>query len=66
MEKFRLVQLTQETLKVQCKADDHEHCGAPLLAVEQWQHKDEAQRVTPFSQAGALYWALVDRTEKDS
>ncbi|RAW24075.1 hypothetical protein PC110_g19497 [Phytophthora cactorum] len=66
MEKFRLVQLTQETLKVQCKADDHEHWGAPLLTVEQWQHKDEAQRVTPFSQAGALYWALVDRTEKDS
>ncbi|KAF1780130.1 Endo-1,3(4)-beta-glucanase [Phytophthora cactorum] len=66
MEKFRLVQLTQETLKVQCKTDDHEHWGAPLLTVEQWQHKDEAQRVTPFSQAGALYWALVDRTEKDS
>ncbi|KAF1781177.1 Acyl-CoA N-acyltransferase [Phytophthora cactorum] len=46
--------------------DDYQHCGAPLLTVEQWQHKDEAQRVTPFSQAGALYWALVDRTEKDS
>ncbi|ETN22345.1 hypothetical protein F442_06214 [Phytophthora nicotianae P10297] len=66
MEKFRLVQLTQEALKVQCKTDDHEHWGAPLLTVEQWQRKDEAQRVSPFSQAGALYWALVDRTEKDS
>ncbi|KAG7383583.1 hypothetical protein PHYPSEUDO_003564 [Phytophthora pseudosyringae] len=66
MEKFRLVQLTQETLKVQCKTDDHEHWGAPLLTVEQWQQKDEAQRATPFSQAGALFWALVDKTEQDS
>ncbi|KAI9997560.1 hypothetical protein PInf_001480 [Phytophthora infestans] len=66
MEKFRLVQLTQEALKLQCKTDEHEHWGAPLLSVEQWQRKDEAQRVTRFSQAGALYWAPVDRTEEDS
>ncbi|POM78516.1 Hypothetical protein PHPALM_3946, partial [Phytophthora palmivora] len=65
-DKFRLVQLTQEVLKVQCKTDDHEHWGAPLLTVEQWQQKDEAQRLSPFSQEGALFWALVDRKEKDS
>ncbi|KAK1931049.1 Lysine acetyltransferase [Phytophthora citrophthora] len=66
MEKFRLVQLTQEALKLQCKTDDYEHWGAPLLTVEEWQQKDATQRATPFSEKGALFWALVDKTEKDS
>ncbi|KAL3672011.1 hypothetical protein V7S43_002676 [Phytophthora oleae] len=66
MEKLRLVQLTQEALKLQCKTDDYEHWGAPLLTVEEWQQKDALQRATPFSQNGALFWALVDKTEKDS
>ncbi|GMF22693.1 unnamed protein product [Phytophthora fragariaefolia] len=64
MDKFRLVQLTQEALKVQCKTDDHEHWGAPQLNVQQWQQKDEVQRVTPFSESGALFWALVDKSEE--
>ncbi|EGZ24130.1 hypothetical protein PHYSODRAFT_482286 [Phytophthora sojae] len=63
MDKFRLVQLTQEALKVQCKIADHEHWGAPLLNVQQWQQKDEVQRATRFSQDGALFWALVDKPE---
>ncbi|GMF26708.1 unnamed protein product [Phytophthora lilii] len=66
MDKFRLVQLTQEALKVQCRTDDHEHWGAPLLDVKQWQQKDETQRATPFSQAGALFWALVDKAGEGS
>ncbi|KAG6574342.1 uncharacterized protein IUM83_07282 [Phytophthora cinnamomi] len=66
MDMFRLVQLTQEALKVQCKTDDHEHWGAPLLDVQQWQQKDEAQRATVFSEAGALFWALVDKSEEKS
>ncbi|KAH7477084.1 hypothetical protein KRP22_001011 [Phytophthora ramorum] len=66
MEKFRLVQLTQEALKVQCKTDDYEHWGPPLLNVQQWQQKDAAQRETPFSQEGALFWALVDKTRENS
>ncbi|OWZ14299.1 hypothetical protein PHMEG_00012242 [Phytophthora megakarya] len=66
MEKLRVVQLTQEALKTQCKTDDHEHWGAPLLTVEQWQRKDEAQRLSAFAQDGALYWALVDQAEDSS
>ncbi|KAE9006914.1 hypothetical protein PR003_g16797 [Phytophthora rubi] len=64
MDKLRLVQLTQEALKVQCKTDDHEHWGAPLLDVQQWQQKDQVQRATPFSEDGALFWALVDKPEE--
>eukprot|EP00644_Phytophthora_capsici_P010119 jgi/Phyca11/120574/e_gw1.41.198.1 len=66
MEKFRLVQLTQEALKLQCKIDDYEHWGAPLLTIEEWQQKDATQRATSFSVNGALFWALVDKTENDS
>ncbi|EGZ14327.1 hypothetical protein PHYSODRAFT_317049 [Phytophthora sojae] len=54
MSQFRVVQLTQEALKVQCKTDDHEHWGSPLL-----------DRATRFSQDGALFWALVDKTEEN-
>ncbi|EGZ07168.1 hypothetical protein PHYSODRAFT_307122 [Phytophthora sojae] len=65
MSQFRVVQLTQEALKVQCKTDGHEHWGSPLLDVQQWQKKGEAQRATRFSQDGALFWALVDKTEEN-
>jgi hypothetical protein len=60
LDSFCLVRLSQEALLMQCKSDDHEHWGAPLLDVAQWQQKDRVQRATRFSQAGALFWALVD------
>ncbi|EGZ05323.1 hypothetical protein PHYSODRAFT_342476 [Phytophthora sojae] len=34
-------------------------------ALKQWQKKGEAQRATRFSQDGALFWALVDKTEEN-
>ncbi|KAF4316127.1 hypothetical protein BBO99_00007872 [Phytophthora kernoviae] len=37
MDKFRVVRLTQEALKVQCKNDDFEEWGAPTLNLFQYQ-----------------------------
>ncbi|KAG3074885.1 hypothetical protein PI124_g20381 [Phytophthora idaei] len=62
MSKFRVVQLTQEALKVQCKVDDFEEWGAPTLDLPQYQRKEELQRTTPFSQRGSIFWALVEDT----
>ncbi|ETK90101.1 hypothetical protein L915_06054 [Phytophthora nicotianae] len=62
MSKFRVVQLTQEALKVQCKVDDFEEWGAPTLDLPQYQRKEELQRETPFSQRGSIFWALVEDT----
>ncbi|EGZ24131.1 hypothetical protein PHYSODRAFT_484193 [Phytophthora sojae] len=60
MSKFRVVQLTQEALKVQCKVDDFEEWGAPTLDLQQYQRKEELQRATAFSQRGSIFWALVE------
>ncbi|KAG6574341.1 Acyl-CoA N-acyltransferase [Phytophthora cinnamomi] len=60
MDKFRLVQLTQETLKIQCNVDDFEEWGAPTLDLQQYQRKEELQRATAFSQRGSNFWALVE------
>ncbi|EEY57223.1 uncharacterized protein PITG_11048 [Phytophthora infestans T30-4] len=60
--KFRVVQLTQEALKVQCKVDDFEEWGAPTLNPPQYQRKEELQRATPFSKRGSIFWALVEDT----
>ncbi|KAH7477090.1 hypothetical protein KRP22_001017 [Phytophthora ramorum] len=62
MPKFRVVQLAQEALKVQCKADDFEEWGAPTLTLEQYQRKEELQRATRFSRRGSIFWALVEDT----
>ncbi|CAH0479709.1 unnamed protein product [Peronospora belbahrii] len=60
MSKHRVVQLTQEALKVQCKVDDFEEWGSPALDMEQYQRKEYIQRATSFSQHGSIFWALVD------
>ncbi|GMF22695.1 unnamed protein product [Phytophthora fragariaefolia] len=60
MVNFRVVQLTQEAFKVQCKVDDFEQWGAPSLNLEQYQRKEELQRSTAFSQRGSIFWALVE------
>ncbi|CAI5724042.1 unnamed protein product [Hyaloperonospora brassicae] len=60
MSTFRVVQLTQEALKVQCKLDDYEEWGAPMLDMEQYQRKEAVQRSSTFSQRGSIFWALVD------
>ncbi|KAG7376182.1 hypothetical protein PHYPSEUDO_014129 [Phytophthora pseudosyringae] len=57
---FRVVQLTQEALKAQCKVDDFDEWGAPTLDLQQYQRKEELQRATPFSQRGSIFWALVE------
>ncbi|OWZ14759.1 hypothetical protein PHMEG_00011718 [Phytophthora megakarya] len=61
MTKFRVVQLTQESLRVQCKVDDYEEWGKPLT-MTQYQRKEELQRETPFSRRGSIFWALVEDT----
>ena len=63
MSKLRVVQLTQEALKVQCKVDDFEEWGSPMLSLDQYQRKEELQRATPFSRRGSIFWALVDDKE---
>ncbi|KAI9921544.1 hypothetical protein PsorP6_002537 [Peronosclerospora sorghi] len=63
--KLRVVQLTQETLKIQCKIDDYEEWGAPMLDLQQYQRKEELQRATSFSRRGSIFWALVEDS-KDS
>ncbi|KAE8907642.1 hypothetical protein PF005_g18046 [Phytophthora fragariae] len=60
MDKFRVVQLTQEALKVQCKVDDFDEWGAPTLDLQQYQRKEELQRATAFSRRGSIFWALVE------
>lgn len=59
--KFRLVQLTQEELKIQTKIDDFAMWGAPALSQEQYQRKEALQRTTPFSQRSSIFWALVEK-----
>ncbi|TDH65432.1 hypothetical protein CCR75_002059 [Bremia lactucae] len=63
MSKFRVVQLTHEALKVQCKVDDFEEWGAPALDRSQYLCKEELQRAMAFSQQGSIFWALVDTME---
>ncbi|KAL8009594.1 putative endo-1,3(4)-beta-glucanase, acyl-CoA N-acyltransferase, glycosyl hydrolase family 81 [Plasmopara halstedii] len=63
MSKFRVVQLTQEALKIQCKVDDFEQWGAPYLTLSQYLKKEEIQRATTFSKRGSIFWALVDKNE---
>ncbi|KAK1931985.1 hypothetical protein P3T76_012485 [Phytophthora citrophthora] len=62
MAKYRVVQLTEEALKVQCNTDDYEEWGAPALTLPQYIQKDAVQRATPFSQRGSIVWALVEDT----
>ncbi|KAL3672131.1 hypothetical protein V7S43_002793 [Phytophthora oleae] len=62
MAKYRVVRLTAEALKVQCKTDDYEEWGAPTLDLPQYLRKEELQRATPFSQRGSIFWALVEDT----
>jgi GNAT superfamily N-acetyltransferase len=57
---MRVVQLTQEALKVQCKVDDFGEWGAPTLDLPQYQRKEELQRATRFSQLGSIFWTLVE------
>uniref|UniRef100_M4BHZ5 LYC1 C-terminal domain-containing protein n=1 Tax=Hyaloperonospora arabidopsidis (strain Emoy2) TaxID=559515 RepID=M4BHZ5_HYAAE len=66
MSKFRVVQLTQEALKVQCKLDDFEEWGAPMLDMAQYQCKEALQRASPFSQRGSIFWALVDHKRNEN
>ncbi|KAG7390790.1 hypothetical protein PHYBOEH_006916 [Phytophthora boehmeriae] len=65
MDKFRVVRLTREELKVQCKNDDFEEWGAPALNLPQYQRKEQLQRETAFSQRGSVFWALVEKSDSD-
>lgn len=58
---FRVVRLTREALKEQCKVDDFEEWGAPALGLAQYQEKERRQRETAFSQRGSIFWGLVQR-----
>ncbi|TYZ59914.1 hypothetical protein PybrP1_006897 [[Pythium] brassicae (nom. inval.)] len=62
-DRFRLVCLSKEELRVQAKVDDYELWGAPALSQAQYQHKEALQRATAFSRRGSIFWALVERTE---
>jgi GNAT superfamily N-acetyltransferase len=61
-QRFRLVELQQEALKVQTKIDDFHQWGAPALDQDGYQKKEALQRATPHSQRGSVFWALVART----
>lgn len=63
MAKFRVVQLTQEALRRQCKDDDYEQWGAATLDLAQYQRRSELKRSTPFAQRGSIYWALVEASD---
>jgi GNAT superfamily N-acetyltransferase len=60
---FRVVRLTREALKEQCKADDFEQWGAPALSRVQYQEKERRQRETAFSRGGSIFWAIVQRRD---
>lgn len=64
-DRFRLVCLSKEELKVQTKVDDYDMWGAPALSHAQYQHKEALQRATAFSRRGSVFWALVERTNAD-
>ncbi|CAH0515831.1 unnamed protein product [Peronospora belbahrii] len=59
MSKHRVVQLTQEALKVQCKVDDFEEWGSPALDMEQYQRGEYIQRATSFSQPRSCFDCIV-------
>ncbi|KAG2508799.1 hypothetical protein BBO99_00007871 [Phytophthora kernoviae] len=63
MSKFRVVRLTQEALRVQCKDDDYEQWGAATMNLAQYQRRSELKRATAFSQQGSIYWALVETSD---
>lgn len=61
--RFRVVRLTREELKTQCKRDDFEQWGAPALDLAQYQRKEQLQRQTAHSRRGSIFWALVQRAD---
>lgn len=61
---YRVVRLTREELKEQCKLDDFVMWGAPALELAQYQEEERMQRQTPFSQRGSIFWALVRQSEQ--
>ncbi|KAG7390789.1 hypothetical protein PHYBOEH_006915 [Phytophthora boehmeriae] len=63
MTKFRVVRLTQEALREQCKKDDYEMWGAATMDLAQYQRRSALKRATAFSQRGSIYWALVETSD---
>nr|CCA14912.1 conserved hypothetical protein [Albugo laibachii Nc14] len=68
IEQVRLVELTSEEAKVQCKIDDYQEWGHPFWTQEEYQRKEKIQRSTRFASDNSIFLGLLanESEENDS